>query len=469
MKRILTNGPALITAGICVILILPLLVQEGMFMDAVMYSSVGRNLSEGVGSFWFPYFTEAHMAAPSFHENPPLGYGFMALFYSIFGTGTHTEAIFTATSFLITIILIVKFWRMIWPTNYKMAWLPVLLWVVNTGVQWSFQNNMMENIMGIFVLGSAMALYRAFKADIRHLYWTAWAGLLIVCAFLIKGLPSLFVLATPMALAISEGHSYKKAIVQSITLIGVLALAGLAIYIYEPARESLEIYLFERTANRLSDGATTESRYFILRILAENLAIPGILTLIAGLIFTRVNNERMQWEPLITFLAIMGIAGSLPFIATFVQRGFYLVPVYPFFALAFASILRPVIEKTTSKWRRRPVLQISGWVLIVIGLGLTAYMAQYPDRDEDIISDVKTLREEFSPRTVMYTDAGLNQNWRFKAYLERYARIAMSDRIQPEEAEFAILPKGTRFRDGELLENLSDKLTTVDVYSTRAE
>lgn len=319
--------------------------------------------------------------------------------------------------------------------------------------------------MGIFVLGGTMALYRAFKAEVRHLYWTVWAGVLIICAFLVKGLPGLFVIAAPLALALSEGHSYKKAIVQTFTLVGTLFLAGVILYLYEPARESLDIYLFERTANRLSDGATTENRYFILRILAENLAIPGILTLIAGLIFTRVNNERMQWEPLISFLTIMGIAGSLPFIATFVQRGFYLVPIYPFFALAFASILRPVIEKTTSQWRRRPVLQVSGWVLIVIGIGLTLYMGQFPDRDEEIISDVKVIKSEFQERSIFYTTAELNQNWRLKAYLERYARIAMNDRIEPSEVEFAILPKGAQFEEGEILENLSDKLKSVDVYS----
>ncbi|KAB2813840.1 ArnT family glycosyltransferase [Phaeocystidibacter luteus] len=467
MKRIFTNGPALITVGICLILILPLLVMDGMFMDAVMYSSVGRNLSEGVGTFWMPYFTEAHMATPSFHENPPLGYGFMAVFYDVLGRGIHTERIFTGLSFLITAILIVKFWRMIWPTHYKMAWLPVLLWVLNTGVQWSFQNNMMENTMGIFVLGGSMAAYRAFKAENRHIYWAIWAGLLIVCGFLVKGLPAFFVWITPIALALAERHSYKKAIVQSVVMVAVAGVAGVALYLYQPARESLEIYLFERTANRLAEGATTEDRYFILRVLAESLAIPGILTFIAGLIFTRVNNERMQWEPLITFLVILGIAGSLPFVATFVQRGFYLVPVYPFFALAFASILRPVIEKTTSKWRRSPYLQVTGWVLIVLGVGTSIYTAGKIKRDEFVIRDVRLLDEQFESRTLMQTNAELNSNWVFKSYLERYARIAISDRQGADDAKFIILPKGTRYRDGIKLDELSEKLKVVDVYEKR--
>lgn len=462
--RIFQNGPALVTTGLCFLLILPLLVQDGMFMDAVMYSAVGRNLSEGLGSLWFPYFTEAHMATPSFHENPPLGYFFMSVFYQIFGSGIHTERIYTGLTFLITAILIVKFWRMIWPTNYKMAWLPVILWVLTTGVQWSFQNSMMENTMGLFVLGAIMAAYRAFKTDQRHLYWSAWAGLLAVGAFMVKGLPGLFVWLTPFAMAMAERGKFLKATKEAFTMVGVAALFGVAFYLYEPARESLDIYLFERTANRLSDGATTESRYFILRVLAENLAIPGILTFITGLIVTRLNSEKMQWDSTITFLVIMGIGGSLPFVATFVQRGFYLVPVYPIFALAFASVLRPVIEATTSRWRRSRYLQLAGWILIVVSLGVTAFMWGTPKRDAEVIADVRYLDDQLEDRITVRTNGSLNTNWIFKAYLERYARIAMSDRQDAQEAEYAVLPKGHSLDGYVLKEDWSADLIGVDVW-----
>ncbi len=465
--RIFQNGPALVTIGICSLLILPMLVQDGMFMDAVMYSSVGRNLADGLGSFWYPYFTEAHMATPTFHENPPLGYYLMSIFYRVLGSDIHTERIYTGLSFLITAILIVKFWKMIWPTNYKMAWLPVLLWAITTGVQWSFQNNMMENTMGPFVLGSIMAAYRAFQTDKRNLYWSAWAGLLAVSAFMVKGMPGLFVWITPVALALSQRGKFLKATKETIAMVAVAAFFGLIFYLYEPARESLETYLFERTANRLNEGATTESRYFILRVLAENLAIPGILTFITGLIVTRLNSEKMQWDSTITFLVIVGIAGSLPFVATFVQRGFYLVPVYPIFALAFASILRPTIEATTSRWRRSKYLQLAGWILIVVSLTVTGFMWGTPKRDADVIADVCYLDDQLDDRLVLRTSKALNTNWVFKSYLERYARLAISDRPDAQDSELAILPKGQSLEGYEMNEEWSDQLITVDVWVRR--
>jgi hypothetical protein len=57
------------------------LVQDGMFMDAMLYTSVSRNLSLGLGSFWFPYFDPWNVIGiSSFHEQPPLGFGIQSLF-----------------------------------------------------------------------------------------------------------------------------------------------------------------------------------------------------------------------------------------------------------------------------------------------------------------------------------------------------------------------------------------------------
>lgn len=441
MKRILTNGPALITTGICVLLILPLLVMDGMFMDGVIYSAVGRNLSEGIGSFWFPYFSEAHMATATFHEHPPLAFGFMSLFYRLFGTGIHTERIFIAVSFVITAVLMVKFWRMIWPTHYKMAWLPVLLWVITPIVFWSFRNNMLENVLGLFILGGTMAAYRAMKADSRHVYWSIWAAFLVVLGFLVKGFPALFVWATPLALAIPAKKQIGKAVLHTCIMVAFAGIAGALIYAYEPARESMHIYLFERTANRLADG-TNNASFTILQVLAENLVVPFTLVLITGLIAAKVNSERLEWPQIVSFLFFMGLAGSVPFVFSSYQYGHYLVPIIPFFALAFASLLRPLIEKTTSKWRRNVVLQITGWVLIGVGIGISIYTGGKDGRDYDQLHDVRVLRDNLDSDTVLLTDGELNSYWSFKAYLERYAHIHLNDRLEGSATTYQLVRKG---------------------------
>jgi 4-amino-4-deoxy-L-arabinose transferase-like glycosyltransferase len=75
----------LLTINAIVWLILLPLYQDGMFMDGVQYAAVARNLAKGIGSFWFPVFSDNYVAGlNSFHEHPPLVYYLQSFFFKIF-------------------------------------------------------------------------------------------------------------------------------------------------------------------------------------------------------------------------------------------------------------------------------------------------------------------------------------------------------------------------------------------------
>lgn len=439
-------------------------------MDGIIYSAVARNLAEGIGSFWFPYFSEAHMATASFHEHPPLAFGFMAIFYKFLGTGIYTERLYTLATFIITAMLIVKFWRMLMPTHYKMAWLPVLLWVITPLVSWSFHNNMLENTMGIFVLGGTMAAYRSFKADVSRFYWAMWAGFLVVCGFLTKGFPALFVWITPLAFAFAERKNLGKALLQVVIMIGVGAIAFAFIQFYDPAKESLDIYLFERTANRLNQTSTQTDSFYIIQVLFENLAVPFGLMVLTSLIFGRFTKDKLGWSCITSALFFLGFAGSVPFMITQYQYGHYLVPVIPFFGLAFASMVLPLIEKTTSKWRRNIFLQLSGWVMIGVGIGIAIYMSGKDGRDVEQLHDVRVLQANIEPGSTLLTNSEINSFWSFKAYLERYARIGLNDRIKSTESPYQLVRKGAAPDELHSLQSeVSPQLIEFDLYLLNEE
>ena len=44
-------------------LILPMSIQDGMFLDGLVYATVSHNLANGLGSFWHPNFS-----ATFFHD-----------------------------------------------------------------------------------------------------------------------------------------------------------------------------------------------------------------------------------------------------------------------------------------------------------------------------------------------------------------------------------------------------------------
>lgn len=43
-----------------------------MFVDGVTYAAIARNLAQGNGSFWSPFYTAT--LYPQFFEHPPLGF-----------------------------------------------------------------------------------------------------------------------------------------------------------------------------------------------------------------------------------------------------------------------------------------------------------------------------------------------------------------------------------------------------------
>jgi 4-amino-4-deoxy-L-arabinose transferase-like glycosyltransferase len=93
-------------------LTLPTLIQDGMFMDAMLYTSVSHNLSMGIGTFWFPEFSVHNVGGlSSFHEQPPLVFGIQSLFYTVLGDSMYVERFYTFLTMVITAFLINLVWK----------------------------------------------------------------------------------------------------------------------------------------------------------------------------------------------------------------------------------------------------------------------------------------------------------------------------------------------------------------------
>ena len=76
---------SLFTVAVMLALVLPNLVQHGMFMDGTQYAIVAKNLAEGKGSFWFPYLSSSweKQGQNFFLEHPPLIYFLQSFFFKI--------------------------------------------------------------------------------------------------------------------------------------------------------------------------------------------------------------------------------------------------------------------------------------------------------------------------------------------------------------------------------------------------
>jgi len=407
-----------------------------MFLDGVTYAAISRNLAAGQGSFWVPHYTET--LYPQFFEHPPLVFGIQSLFFSLFGDSMAVERLYSGLMAVISMMLIISLWRLFSETEEQrsFAWLPVLLWIVTPVVFWSYRNNMIENTLTVMVLGSAWFIGKSMLT--ARAVWLLPASLFILGAFLSKGPVGLFPLVMPLGYSlITKRMSNLKAVWFIAVLLLLPVLLFLVICLIQPqAWDSIQNYLTAQVFPSITGGReiTATSRFEIVLNLVGQLAAPISLLIFLGLISRRFGNReaafprRTGW-----FMIAIGLAGSLPLMATLKQHEYYLVPSIPFFAIGLAMIL-PAYEKL-----RFPVpakilkyLRWSGFAGLAGVLVLSAVLAGKPYRDKELLQDVKAISGVIVNHHVITVNETRMANWILIAYLSRTADISLdSKRLHP--------------------------------------
>jgi hypothetical protein len=411
------------------------LVQDGMFMDAMLYTSVSRNLSLGLGSFWFPYFDPWNVIGiSSFHEQPPLGFGIQSLFFKVLGDHIFVERVYTFFTLCVTAGLIIVLWNQIFRKDIQyrvMGWLPVLLWITIPVCFWSYSNNMHENTMGIFILLSILVMYRCMQSETLWSGYWILAGLFICLAALTKGIPGFFPIGFPFLywLFIRE-HSFKRMALQTGLLLCIILIVGLLLYWYPPSRESLSIYLFKRAFARIHSMHSVDSRFFILfRLLSE--LIPAFC--FTALIFLISKIKKIEFiltgyrKTAFLFLAT-GISGSLPLMLTMVQNGFYFVPALPYFGLAFAILNVAPIDALILKLKTsvQNYLNITSLVLLCVVAVFIYSKIGHTVRDQAMVSDIHLIGKSVPAFSSFEAEPAVYQNSPLACYLVRYYNISLN-------------------------------------------
>ena len=426
----------LLTLGVLFGLTLPILIQDGMFMDAVLYSSVSHNLSLGIGTFWFPQFSYHNiMGLTSFHEHPPLVFGIQSIFFRIFGNSLYVERFYTFLTLIISALLIMKLWKEIFPAENNLrnlGWIPVLLWITIPVCFWSYSNNMQENTMGVFTLFSVLLSYKAMKEPGTRYSLFILSGLFIFLAIFSKGVPGLFPVAIPILfLLILKRGGVMKSLTGTTILVLVPAILVALLFLFPDSRESLSVYLFKRALHRINEVPTVDTRFYILGRLVSELLPQIILTAIVFL-FPLMRNKKIsapEYPAEVIFFMAVGLSASLPLMLTLVQKGFYFVPALPFFAIGLSLLIAPRV----SQWVNRvgtttltfKTLIITGIILLVSVAGITVMQAGKLKRDRELLHDVYLIGRVVPARSIVTIPKEMWQEWNLQCYLVRYFNISL--------------------------------------------
>jgi 4-amino-4-deoxy-L-arabinose transferase-like glycosyltransferase len=410
------------------ILVGPKTLMNGMFMDGQQYACVAQNMAEGKGSFWHPYLSETWQKAGSnaFMEHPPLGFFLESIAFRILGESLYTERIFSLFLFAFSVVfllLLIREWPLAQNQKTTLYWLVLLFWMSVPLASWSVQNNMWENFLVFFGLFSLWLQSRAYNKNRMWLF--AIAGLLVSAGFFCKGVPALYPLAGPLILGFIgfRVNIRKIAIGYGLLIIGLL-LPFLFIMQQAEAIDALKFYLNERLLFRVQNEPTGNSRWSTLSALFNEL----LPLLILGLLVYFIYRKKVNFSANSFFTAaiFLGLCASLPLMVTSVQRGFYLVPAFPWFALAGAIWFLPFAEqylpKSHPKWENR-----IKWTSLFLSVALIlaiVFTAGKPSRDAKILADVDSIATITGNNIILGTPDALLDHWNTQFYFIRFHHIS---------------------------------------------
>ena len=433
----------IITTTVFMALLLPSLVQQGMFLDGVSYASIARNMAEGKGSFSSPHYTES--LYPVCYEQPPLGLWLQSLFFRVFGDHFWVERFYC----LIMALSTAKVLQMNWVVYKSIdqlhkdqktfkndnSWLAVLIWICTPVVFWAYSNNMLECTMSLFVL---LATWSAGKWLLsKNAGFLILSAIFTAMAVLTKGPVGFFPLVAPVVASITLKQGKLMLAVFHSFIISMVCIGSLMVVIrWIPGMAQFtDGYLQTRllpTLGGVRDEFVSNRFHFLIDLISQ-LALPLVI-LSAMFLFTK--SSRGGINNLAWFFLAMGLTGSFPLMLSPKQSLHYLVPSISFFAIGMAMFMESLMNERS---RFSPFLTIAGknltmvsWLVFCAVLLVSGLCWGKFKRDELLISEITNLSLEVPANTILGSKEDLAINWTLVAYLSRIANISLDSKKQHE-------------------------------------
>lgn len=451
-----------LTIGVCSLLLIPALFMNGMFLDGVFYAAISKNYAEGTGTFWNPYYSAT--AFSSMHEQPPLLFFLQGMFFKVLGNGMYTERIYCLVAAIISVWLICRCWKIIYPSHSKTTWVPVLFWFTMPVTFYIFINNLEECTMGIFVLAAMIHLLRAMHTKRKETLHLVLAGGMLLLAGLTKGIQGMFLLAAPFTWWLCmRDTSFAGMIRRSCLVFLIPALFILYAWFTPVIHESFSAYFNARILGTFSHRYdTSDSRFHILyELLLDSLPLICMTAIV--LFISRKNFEVLtgwkQHKKLILFFALSCATGVFPLMITMEQRGFYLVPALPFLSIAVSLFIAPhmdmIMEKLGQRKKLSAFIRIFGIVLIAGALISTVFLYGKPKRDGERIHDLSVAFAYTGHQTTVILNSNIQYEWSLYAYAMRNHNVSfahyytlpdlwmLQEKSEPVPAGYQLVPLPT--------------------------
>jgi len=413
----------LLTLAGCAATLVPRLAQRGMFLDGVTYASIARNLAEGRGRFWEPFYTAT--IYPAFHEHPPLAFWLQSMWFRVLGDHWFVERAYCLAAAILIAVLIAVTWRAV--ERDGNSWLPIALWMLAPVVSWSIVGNLLETTVCLFVT-AAVALVAVCRRSIAvAIVGGVGSGLSIVAAVLSKGPVGFFPLAAPVILTMLRDRR-RTAVWSAAAQWTTVALCALALYAMPAAHDSLAKYIAQQIVAALSGRReVSDSSFTILIALVQGVWLPmglAIAAIVAGARgWMRPAPEDRQVAIAFT---LIGLAGTLPMLVSPKQTGHYLMPAVPFYAIGAAAFVARTMDafaRRVADSRGARTLRILSAV-IAVGTVVAIWLPAV-ERDPARLADLDRLAPAAPRGETVGICPSSNADWLLHAWMQRRFQVSL--------------------------------------------
>lgn len=445
MKKYISLG---IVFFVFLSMFLPSLLSRGMFMDGLLYAAVSKNMAFGHGSFWTPQLSTTILNP--FYEHPPLAIGMQSLFFYVFGDQFWIEDIYQLIISILLGVVMIKIWKAL-NQDAKNNWLPLMLLVSCPVFIWGVTNGMLEITMTLFTT-SALYFYLASRNNSGFLFFS---GVCILLAFLSKGVFCLYLWGMPFMVWIVKRESgVIKMLFDSFILVVIPCLGMfLLVWFNDAAYDYMSAYINNQVVGSVKNVATVSSRWAILfDFIKDSSIMIGVLLVFA--IFQRKHLRSLKVNKHVwVFLLIVG-SGVLPIMLSMKQRGFYIISVYPIFALAVGLLLVAIFQTIKKPSFFTYSKKLTSILFIASFLSFIGIAVFYPKREairnQDLIRITDVVNKHIPPWGDIGISTKLRRNWSLTSYLARYGGYSLHVNV-PNMKYYILEKKKGNLKEGDVI------------------
>jgi hypothetical protein len=389
------------------LIFLPRIVQKGMFGDGLLYAAIARNLAEGKGSWWTPYFSSSYWLEnipEYYYENPPLMLWIQSLYFKVVGDFWWTEKSFGVILFVVNVLMLRWVWKTYFYNDTQKAnyWFVLpLFWNFQPITPWGNVNNMMDNMLLTCCLAAiAFTLQGIHVSKVVNIKALTAAAIMVFLGLMVKGPVALYPMALPVVYWwIKRSPSLMLSVSSSAFILGGSILCFVCMLYFVPdALEYFQAYWNQRlkaviTGSRNDMKLMGWDRFYILGQLAIQI-LPATFIAVVSFFIAKANKIKLPHQDALIFV-IMGFGATLPILASTKQSGIYLIPGLPMFSIAALMYSLPAIEILFNKHffiKYKTQINVLWGSLLLIGVISTYTNYGKKGREQGIISDLEQIK-----------------------------------------------------------------------------